>query len=82
MNFIKTDIQGVYIIEPRIFQDERGYFFESYNENEFIKNGILNRFVQDNQSKSSYGVVRGLHWELFWMLRLMCDRVPIHLVNM
>jgi dTDP-4-dehydrorhamnose 3,5-epimerase len=61
MNFIKTDIQGVYIIEPRIFQDERGYFFESYNENEFIKNGILNRFVQDNQSKSSYGVVRGLH---------------------
>ena len=55
MNFIKTDIDGVVIIEPRIFTDSRGYFFESYNEAEFIKNGITNRFVQDNQSKSSYG---------------------------
>lgn len=64
MNFIKTDIDGVVIIEPRIFTDSRGYFFESYNEAEFIKNGITNRFVQDNQSKSSYGVVRGLHCQL------------------
>ena len=64
MNFIKTDINGVVIIEPRIFKDARGYFFESYNEQEFIKNGITNRFVQDNQSKSSYGVVRGLHCQL------------------
>ncbi len=64
MNFIKTDIDGVVIIEPRIFPDSRGYFFESYNEQEFIKNGIPNRFVQDNQSKSSYGVVRGLHCQL------------------
>ena len=61
MNFIKTKLPGVIIVEPRIFKDERGYFFESYNEDEFIKNGITNRFVQDNQSKSSYGVVRGLH---------------------
>ena len=64
MNFIKTDIDGVIIVEPRIFPDSRGYFFESYNEQEFIKNGIPNRFVQDNQSKSSYGVVRGLHCQL------------------
>ena len=64
MNFIKTAIDGVFIIEPKIFKDDRGYFFESYNEAEFIKNGITNRFVQDNQSKSSYGVIRGLHCQL------------------
>ena len=64
MNFIKTKIDGVYIIEPQIFKDARGYFFESYNEQEFIKNGINARFVQDNQSKSSYGVIRGLHCQL------------------
>ena len=61
MNFIKTELNGVVIVEPRIFEDSRGYFFESYNEAEFVKNGITNRFIQDNQSKSSYGVVRGLH---------------------
>ena len=61
MNFIKTKIEGVFICEPKIFQDERGYFFESYNEKLFQQNGIANNFVQDNQSKSSYGVVRGLH---------------------
>ena len=64
MNFIKTEIEGVVILEPRVFEDERGYFFESYNEAEFIKNGISNHFVQDNQSKSSYGVIRGLHCQL------------------
>ena len=64
MNFIKTEIDGVVIVEPRVFTDARGYFFESYNEKEFIKNGIPNRFVQDNESKSSYGVVRGLHCQL------------------
>ena len=64
MNFIKTQINGVFIIEPRVFEDARGYFFESYNEAEFVKNGITNRFVQDNQSKSSYGVIRGLHCQL------------------
>ena len=64
MNFIKTELDGVVIVEPRFFEDERGYFFESYNEAEFIKNGIPNKFVQDNQSKSSYGVVRGLHCQL------------------
>ncbi len=64
MNFIKTELDGVIIVEPRVFEDARGYFFESYNEAEFIKNGIQNKFVQDNQSKSSYGVVRGLHCQL------------------
>lgn len=64
MNFIKTKLEGVYIIEPTIFKDERGYFFESYNEHEFFSNGITARFVQDNQSKSSYGVIRGLHMQL------------------
>lgn len=64
MNFIKTDIEGLVIIEPRVFEDERGYFFESYNEAEFYANGIDCHFVQDNQSKSSYGVVRGLHCQL------------------
>lgn len=64
MNFIKTDIDGVVVVVPRVFQDARGYFFESYNEAEFIKNGIPNKFVQDNQSRSVYGVVRGLHCQL------------------
>ena len=64
MNFIKTEIDGVIIVEPRVFNDARGYFFESYNEATFVQNGITNRFVQDNQSKSSYGVIRGLHCQL------------------
>jgi len=64
MKFIKTDIDGVVIVEPCIFKDNRGYFFESYNEEEFIRNGISNKFVQDNQSKSTYGVIRGLHCQL------------------
>ena len=64
MNFIKTDIDGVIIIEPKVFEDNRGYFFENYNEAEFVKNGIEAHFVQDNQSKSKYGVVRGLHCQL------------------
>ena len=64
MNFIKTEIDGVVIVEPRVFEDERGYFFESYNEAEFVANGITKKFVQDNQSKSSYGVIRGLHCQL------------------
>ena len=62
-NFIKTAIDGVVIIEPKVFEDGRGYFFESYNEEEFKKNGIPNRFVQDNQSKSKKGTIRGLHMQ-------------------
>jgi dTDP-4-dehydrorhamnose reductase/dTDP-4-dehydrorhamnose 3,5-epimerase len=64
MKIIKTDIEGVLIVEPTVFKDSRGYFFESYNEKEFIRNGITNTFVQDNQSKSNYGVVRGLHCQI------------------
>lgn len=64
MNFIKTKIKDVIIVEPRIFKDERGYFFESYNQKAFKERGIDCNFVQDNQSKSSYGVIRGLHCQL------------------
>ena len=64
MNFIKTKIKDVIIVEPRIFNDERGYFFESYNQKAFKAGGIDCNFVQDNQSKSSYGVIRGLHCQL------------------
>lgn len=63
MNFIKTKIDGVYIVEPRFFEDTRGYFFESYNQTDFEKNGLNYNFIQDNQSKSSYGTVRGIHFQ-------------------
>lgn len=64
MEVINTDIEGVFIIEPRVFKDARGYFFESYSQREFEqKIGHVN-FVQDNESKSSFGVVRGLHFQL------------------
>lgn len=65
MKFIKTKIKDLVIIEPKIFEDERGYFFESYNEKVFKEDGGIDcKFVQDNQSKSSYGVIRGLHCQL------------------
>lgn len=64
MNFLPTKIAGVTIIEPLVFTDERGYFFESYNEADFKAHGINTHFVQDNQSRSSYGVIRGLHCQL------------------
>ena len=63
MNFIKTKIPDVVIIEPNIFGDARGYFLESYNQNEFEKNIGKITFVQDNESKSSKGVLRGLHFQ-------------------
>lgn len=64
MPFIQTDIAGLLVFEPNVFEDNRGYFFEAYNEKIFSKAGIGIRFVQDNQSKSSYGVIRGLHYQL------------------
>jgi dTDP-4-dehydrorhamnose 3,5-epimerase len=64
MPFIETDIQGLLIFEPKVFEDSRGYFFESYNENTFKEKGIHANWVQDNQSCSSYGVIRGLHYQL------------------
>ena len=63
MKVIETGIEGVLILEPSVFEDSRGYFFESFNQEEFeIAVGQVN-FVQDNESKSSYGVVRGLHFQ-------------------
>ena len=63
MEYIRTEIEGVYIIEPRVFNDARGYFFEAWKQEEFNeKIGEVN-FIQDNESKSSYGVLRGLHYQ-------------------
>ena len=65
MNVIQTHIDGVVIIEPKVFGDNRGYFVESYNDREFKeKTGYDIVFVQDNESKSRYGVVRGLHFQM------------------
>lgn len=63
MDIIKTDIDGVLIIEPKIFGDNRGYFFESFSQREFNEKVAPIVFVQDNESKSSYGVIRGLHFQ-------------------
>lgn len=63
MEVIKTKIEGVIIIEPRIFKDDRGYFFESFSQREFEEKVCKTTFVQDNESKSSYGVLRGLHFQ-------------------
>ncbi len=63
MNVIKTNIDGVVIIGPRVFEDARGYFFESFSQREFDEKVAPIRFVQDNESKSSYGVMRGLHFQ-------------------
>lgn len=64
MKIIETFIPGLIVIEPNIFKDQRGYFYESYNEKHFIENGIVTRFVQDNESKSTKGTIRGLHYQL------------------
>jgi len=63
MQVIPTEFEGLYIIQPKCFEDERGYFFESYNENEFKKAGLHLNFVQDNQSLSQKGVLRGMHFQ-------------------
>ena len=62
-NFNKTKLDGVYIIEPKVFWDERGYFIEIYNKEQFSEAGLNMTFVQDNESKSSKGVLRGLHFQ-------------------
>lgn len=65
MKLIPTDIEGVFIIEPRLYSDERGYFFEAFSEKRFEElTGIHTAFVQDNESRSAKGVVRGLHFQL------------------
>jgi len=63
MHVTKTKIEGLLVVEPTIFKDDRGYFFESYNEQSFKALGITDKFVQDNQSCSQKGVVRGLHFQ-------------------
>ena len=63
MNYLTTDIEGVYILEPKVFEDARGYFFESWKKEDFEKHIGKVDFIQDNESKSSYGVLRGLHYQ-------------------
>ena len=63
LNFQGTSIEGVYIIEPKLFSDERGYFMETYNRQDFEEEGLHIDFVQDNQSMSKRGVLRGLHFQ-------------------
>ncbi len=64
MKIIETGFPGLLVIEPRVFKDDRGYFYESYNQKRFSENGINHLFIQDNQAKSSYGVIRGLHYQM------------------
>lgn len=63
MEIVETPLQGLVVIKPRVFEDARGYFFESYNQEVFKKNGLEMNFVQDNQSLSQRGVLRGLHFQ-------------------
>ena len=63
MEYIETEIAGVFIIEPRVFSDARGYFMEAWKEEEFNQHIGRVKFIQDNESKSSYGVLRGLHYQ-------------------
>ena len=64
MNFIKTSIDGVIVIEPKVLSDSRGFFYESYRKEFFVRNGIPDDFVQDNVSSSAKGVLRGLHYQI------------------
>ncbi len=64
MKVIKTDFSDLLIIEPKVFEDSRGYFFESFNSMKYKESGVDMIFIQDNESKSSYGVIRGLHYQL------------------
>ena len=64
MKFIKSEIPEVVIVEPRLFNDDRGYFYESFSQEKFEENVVQTSFIQDNESKSTYGVLRGLHYQL------------------
>jgi len=64
MQIIQTGLPDLLIIKPKIFEDNRGYFFESYNQNKFLESGLHYSFVQDNESLSTYGIIRGLHYQL------------------
>lgn len=63
MGFTKTDFEGLWVYEPKVIADDRGYFMEAFNENNWKKEGISINWVQDNEAKSSYGVIRGLHFQ-------------------
>ena len=63
MEYIKTESDGVWIIQPKVFNDDRGYFFEAWKKEEFEQHVAQVNFIQDNESKSSYGVLRGLHYQ-------------------
>jgi dTDP-4-dehydrorhamnose 3,5-epimerase len=64
MEITATTLSGLFIIKPKVFSDQRGYFYESFNEKKLWENGLQYSFVQDNQSKSVYGVIRGLHYQI------------------
>ena len=64
MPFVKTEFPGLMVFSPDVFEDHRGYFLESYNQDTFAKEGIHIKFVQDNQAGSSYGIIRGMHYQL------------------
>lgn len=64
MKVTETPLKGLFILQPKVFEDKRGYFFESYNAKTLKRFGLESNFVQDNQSKSSYGVIRGLHYQI------------------
>lgn len=64
MTIEKTDFPGLIVVTPNVFGDSRGYFFESFNQKEFLKEGLHYNLVQDNQARSVYGVIRGLHYQL------------------
>jgi len=75
VNFHKTDIEGLLILEPRLFEDTRGYFFESYNREQLVKGGIQDDFVQDNEALSAAWVLRGLHYQTGSMAQSKLVRV-------
>ena len=75
MGFIETGFDGLWVYEPRVFADERGYFMESYNDQNWKAQGIDIQWVQDNEAKSSYGVVRGLHFQTGEMAQSKLVRV-------
>ena len=86
MPFIKTSFPGLLIFEPVLFEDSRGYFYESYKESIFAAEGITIRFVQDNQARSSYGVIRGLHYQLdpfaqTKLIRVISGKILDHAVD-
>jgi dTDP-4-dehydrorhamnose 3,5-epimerase len=80
MKIIKTPLPGLLIIEPGVFEDHRGYFFESFHQQRYVESGIDAQFIQDNESKSGRGVVRGLHYQLNPVAQAKLVRVIVGVV--